>query len=172
MKGTWEEIKLRYITTDTSIHGLAREFDVPYSTLRRRLVNEKWDDQKADYWSEVAQTALDNIKDANVSKLSSLSRAADTFAGMVETEVNKLAQAASDDPTKALNAQTFKDLAAAIKTMVTVIRDLNDLPNASEREARQIARRRLEIEEKKLAAEDNDNEFEFVIEADLEDYTG
>lgn len=172
MKGTWEELKLRYITTETTWRGLSREFDVPLTSLRRVAIREHWEEQKAEYWSDVEQKTLDAIENANVSKLSSLSRAADTFAGMVEAEVNKLAQAASNDPTKALNAQAFKDLAAAIKTMVTVIRDLNDLPNASERDARMIAKRRLELEEKKFAAEDNDNDFEFVIEADLEDYAG
>lgn len=172
MKGTWEELKLRYITTETTWRGLSREFDVPLTSLRRVAIREHWEEQKAEYWSDVEQKTLNAIENANVSKLSSLSHAADTFAGMVEAEVNKLAQAASNDPTRGLNAQAFKDLAAAIKTMVTVIRDLNDLPNASERDARMIAKRRLEIEEKKLAAEDNDNEFEFVIEADLEDYTG
>lgn len=171
MKGTWEELKLRYFTTETTWRGLSREFEVPLTSLRRVAQREHWEEQKAEYWADVEQTSLNTIKQCNVDKLSALSRAADTFAGMVEREVNKLATAAEEDPLKVLNTTSIKDLAAAIKTMVTVIRDLNDMPNASETEARMIARRRLEIEEKKLAAEDNSNEFEFVIADDLEDYT-
>ena len=159
MKGTWEEIKLRYITTETSWRGLSREFEGPLTSLRRVAIKEHWEEQKAQYWSDVEQKTLDTIETANVNKLAALSRAADKFAGMVEAEVNKLALAAQDDPTKVLNPQTFKDLAAAIKTMVNVIRDLNDLPNASEREAHMIARRRLELEEKKIGiGEDDGNE--------------
>ena len=172
MKGTWEELKLRYFTTETTWRGLSREFDVPLTSLRRVAQREHWEEQKAQYWAEVEQSSLDTIKQCNVDKLSSLSRAADRFAGMVEREVNKLAIAAEEDPHKGLNAASIKDLATAIKTMVTVIRDLNNLPNATETEARSIARRRLALEEKKIAADDAANDFEFVIAEDLEDYTG
>lgn len=151
MKGTWEEVKLRYFATETTWRGLSREFDVPLTSLRRVAQREHWEEQKAEYWADVEQTSLESIKKSNVAKLSSLSRAADRFAGMVEREVNKLATAAEEDSEKVLNCTAIKDLAAAIKTMVTVIRDLNDIPNASETEARMIARRRLALEEKKAA---------------------
>lgn len=170
MKGTWEEVKLRYFTTETTWRGLSREFDVPLTSLRRRAQKEDWAGQKKAYWAEVAQSSLDAVRCANVDKLSSLSRAADTFAGMVEREVNKLAVACELDSEKVLNTTAIKDLAAAIKTLVTVIRDLNDIPNASETEARMIARRRLELEEKKAASLDDDGGIEFVIADELEEF--
>lgn len=49
----WEEIKLEYITTDTSQTKLAKKYGVPLSNIARRSIKEKWVELRDNYKREV-----------------------------------------------------------------------------------------------------------------------
>lgn len=76
MKTNWEDIKLRYITTDVSLKELASEFDLSESSLGKRAAAEKWTDERKKHYKKVEQKTEEKIAEikaeayAEITKLS------------------------------------------------------------------------------------------------------
>ena len=167
--GTWDEIKIEYMTSETALRALSRKYDVPLTSLCRRVKNEGWEEQRSAYWDAVVQKALDDHAAAQTNKLSSLSRAADNIAAVIDHEVEKF-KASAMDGASCIKVQDLKDLSQAVKTLVSVIRDLNDLPGASDRERLEIEKRRLALEEKRIESDKKDDFAIEVVLGDSEEY--
>lgn len=58
----WNALKVEYITNEISFHKLGEEHGVSPSTIRDRARREGWKDEKQRYSSEVAQQAIEKIK--------------------------------------------------------------------------------------------------------------
>ena len=61
MKTNWEDIKLRYITSDVSYKELAGEFSLSERTIRTRGIKEKWTEERAKHKSKVSQKTEEKI---------------------------------------------------------------------------------------------------------------
>ena len=68
-----------------------------------------------------------------------------------------------------LDSKAIKDFTGALKDMTLVLRNLHSLPTQAEAEAQRIAAERLELEKRKLAAQDKtDTKIEVVFSGDME----
>lgn len=63
MKTNWEDIKLRYITSDVSYKDLAGEFSLSERTIRTRAAKEKWTEEKDKHKSKVSQKIKEGVTD-------------------------------------------------------------------------------------------------------------
>lgn len=69
-----------------------------------------------------------------------------------------------DRVSDAVNTRALKDLASVVKEMTSLIRDFYDIPTAAQREQREQARRKMELEEKRAAYMTNaDDDYETGI---------
>lgn len=49
----WIQLKNEYLTTNISIRGLAKKYDIPYSTVNSRSNKEKWAQEKPEIQSKI-----------------------------------------------------------------------------------------------------------------------
>lgn len=80
----WEEIKLEYITTDTSQTKLAKKYGVPLSNIARRSTKEKWVELRDKYKRDV--TVKTAQKSAN-REANRLARLMDTTSKAIDVAV-------------------------------------------------------------------------------------
>jgi len=71
-KRNWVKIKAEYCTTEISIRGLAKKYDIPYSTINSRAVKERWIETKnvklEEIKQEVMQQTIEKYKDREIER--------------------------------------------------------------------------------------------------------
>lgn len=69
-KHDWVSLKTEYLTTNVSIRGLARKYDISYNTLNSRSNKERWADEKREVQSRITaqtqQKVVDSVVDEKV----------------------------------------------------------------------------------------------------------
>lgn len=144
----WEAIKTAYITGQDGYRSIAKRFGVSASTLYSRAAREKWVELREQYRGEVVQKALSMAVDDNVNKLHGLMAAADDMCQLVSDFVRQ-------QQGKSTCAKDIRDLAATLKDMTAVVRNLYGIPTQQERAAQEMAAQRLELEVKRAQAVDS-----------------
>lgn len=171
----WEAIKTEYLTTDTSYRKLANKYKVNATTICKRAKSENWITQKANKskqkQTELTEMASEQITD-DFEKLISLN---ERLIGLAEQKVKGYEMLAKIDNDKKeanfvlVDVKSLKGLVDMVSGLTANIRNLKGLPTYNEREAQQIARKRLEIEEKKAEIDTGDKEIKIVFEGDVGD---
>ena len=103
-------------------------------------------------------------------KLRSLASAADDLAEMIAAETERLKSESETNPDKPTGISVLKDLTATVKNLAGIIRDLNDLPPAADREAREMARMKFEQDMARRGGEEE--AVTFVLGEGMEEYCG
>lgn len=174
----WEAIKTEYLTTDTSYRKLANKYRINPSYLAKKAKSEEWVSQKASK-SEQKQAELTEIADEQITddfqKLISLN---ERLIGLAEQKVKGYEMLAKIDDEKSeanfvlVDVKSLKGLVDMVSGLTANIRNLKGLPTYNEREAQQIARKRLEIDEKKADLDTDNKEIKIVFEGNTEDLKG
>ena len=94
-------------------------------------------------------------------KLDPLIRAADNMAVILENISAAEAQFTSEGRT---NVTAVKTMTAAMKELISVIRNLNELPSKAEREASKMAREKFELDKRRSEGEEKDSQIRLVVE--------
>ena len=63
MKTNWEDIKLRYITSDVSYKDLAGEFSLSEQTIKNKAAKENWKKEKYEHSTKVVQKIKEGVAD-------------------------------------------------------------------------------------------------------------
>lgn len=157
----WEAIKTEYITGQESHREIAKRYGVGASTLSARSSREGWCQLREQYRAGVVQKAVEKISCDNVDKLSGLMAAADDMCQLVSDFVRQ-------QQGKSTCAKDIRDLAATLKDMTAVVRNLYGIPTQQERAAQEMAAQRLELEVKRAQSVDSGS-VKIEIAGDVED---
>lgn len=154
----WAKIRNEYVTSDIGYRPLAEQYGIPLKTLAHRAKAEKWPELRKTHIESVATTLLQQTRDEQVDRqrahLLKLQESADklvTIAGAVmEDEDSCKDQYGRYDPRR------LRDLASAVRELLTITRNVYDLPSIQEQSAMDIAAERLKLEQRKVDQAEND----------------
>lgn len=172
----WEKIRNEYVTGDIGYRPLAAQHGVPLKTLAYRAKQERWPELREKHRESVATDLLRQTHDEQVSRqyahLLKLQESADklvTIAGAVMEDENSC-----KDRYGRYDPRRLRELATAVRELLTITRNVYDLPSIQERSAMEIAVERLKLDQRKVEqAETDKNEgIEVVMQgSELEEYS-
>lgn len=171
----WTRIRSEYMTSEIAYRALAQKYGVPFSALSRRAKAENWPELRRQHNDRVATELIQKIQTENVAHqyahLINLQKSADKLVNLasavMEDENSCRDQYGRYDPRR------LRDLACAVRELLTITRNVYDLPSIQERSSMDIAAERLKLEQRKVEQADIDkNEgIEVVLKGEeMEDY--
>ena len=108
----WEKMKTEYITDDKcSYRSLEKKYGIPFSRIRSKGHEEKWQQQRAEFKSKAAQKSIDSLSDQYAEDCTRAFRVASSILEKIEESV------------KELSAKDTKGL----KLLTASIRDLKEI---------------------------------------------
>ena len=164
----WITIKTEYLTTSISYRKLAEKYCVSFNTLQHRARKEGWAKEREKTQKRITTKTIEKATRKRAAKLASLMTAADNMTDVINRYSEDTKNFETDG---AMNSQAVKNIVVAIKELTTVIRDLYDLPSYSEREAQRIAGERLELERRRVEADDETDRMITVVMTDMDEYS-
>ena len=153
-------LKAAYRENKESLRSLAKRFDIPESTLRARAAREHWQRRASEHKPQTeplaaARSCVDRL-------LAAVQEALEQETALQSTRQVKCKSKAADgadgidrnwteeEPTGDLDIGKVKEFAAVLDGLISLKRDLYDLPTGAEAERRQLAREKLEMARQKL----------------------
>lgn len=183
----WEEVKAEYVTTKIGYRELADKYGISRRTVFARGKREGWVKEREKHRDAVVARMVRNVQRKEASdgakRLLQMRSAADgmteVIAGAIE-DVDQfrrhLVTVRDGDRTSTeerlfdkVDTRAVRDLMVAMRDLTAVLRDLYDLPSLVDREAREMALERLELERQKArlaTGEGEDDEGGVVILAE------
>ena len=143
----WEDIRLEYITGDTSYRKLAAAYEVSYQAICARSRRENWLQQREQHRNKVAANSLERISDSQVERALRVQHVADRILSKVERIL-----------------ETEKITPAKAKQLTAVLRDVNGiyLVRPESDRAEQDARIAV-LQQRAAAAQREDSTLEVVL---------
>lgn len=152
----WEAIRQAYETGEAGLGALAKKNGIPATTLYARARREGWCVQQAEAPLSSARDCVDlllravreslNCDDALQSTCQVKCKSKqDGPDGPVERNWTE------EEPTGRLDIGKVREYAVVLDDLISLKRDLYDLPNGTETERRKLAREKLEMARQKLA---------------------
>lgn len=151
---SWKRIKAEYVAGGISLQKLAEKYDVSFSTIQKKSMEEKWGNLRKKNRRKVEEKIIESVSSKEAKKAVDLFDIADLLAD----KVREIAETVSDP-------DSIKKLTSAIKD----IRDIKGVKSAEDREE-QMAR----IAKLRKEAEDDtpeDREVNVIFEGDIEQYS-
>lgn len=150
----WKRIKAEYIAGGISLRELSEKYDVSFSTIQKKSMEEKWGNLRKKNRRKVEEKIIDSVSSKEAKKAVDLFDIADLLAD----KVREIAETVADP-------DSIKKLTSAIKD----IRDIKGIKSDAdmrEQEAR-IAKLRKEAEDDKP----EDREVNVTFMGDIEQYS-
>lgn len=186
----WAAIKLEYITGTMGYRALAKEHDVPQSTLERHAKEEHWPDERRQYKGKVTAKALARAGAKEVNRLARLQKSSDRMCRQLEklmkdaenqlfTHVAVVGTGKGNSALVARKLSTVDDkkllnITKSLDVMTRVTRNLYDIQTIGEQQQLQMAREELRIKKKAAQQkEDKDSgaqKIEIVLPDKLKEY--
>ena len=160
----WDEIKMEYLTTDTSYRKLAKKYGCSDPLIARRAKKEGWYAEKQGRQKAItaAVSAAAQIDaDTVVNKLCALREAAEAAVDIARERLKAPSQ---------MSGQDYRSYVAGLKDLNIMLRDFYDIPTPAQREQLAMARERLELEKQRIAPDDTDNDMHVTLDDGAEDY--
>lgn len=150
-------LKAAYLENKESLRSLARRFGIPESTLRAKAAREHWQRKAGKTQPEplaAARSCVDRL-------LAAVQEALEQETALQSTRQVKCKSKADgasgidrnwteEEPTGELDIGKVKEFAAVLDGLISLKRDLYDLPTGAEAERRQLAREKMEMARQKL----------------------
>ncbi len=152
MKFNAKQAEHDYITDNSmSYRRLAEKYEVNYTTVQTYGKKFGWVEKRKKYQSELARKTLEKTLDKQSEKLSKLSSATDKAIEYVDKIFESYAD---EDDTIAISV--LKDIAATLKTLTGVQRDLNGILTVQEENSLAIAREKLQLERERIGFDEGE----------------
>ena len=155
----WAKIRNEYVTGEMGYRPLAEQHGIPLKTLAHRAKQEKWPELRRSHIDSVATELLQATHDEQLDKqyahLLKLQESADKLVD--------IACAVMDDPESVKDTygrydpRRLRDLSSAVRELLTITRNVYDLPSIQERSAMDIAAERLKLEQRKVEQAEHDS---------------
>lgn len=170
----WGPIRTAYVTSIKSYKQIAEEFGITHAAILKKGREDGWVEQRRSFREKAAEKAIKGEINTEAKRLSKIIHAANKMADVIDgiftdpeqfhrhivtdTEID-------EDGGKTIltvervfdkvDTRAVKDLTGALKDMTLVLRNLFNLPTQAEAEAQRIAAERLEMDKRKLDAENS-----------------
>ena len=169
----WQAIKTEYITTDTSLSKLAEKYGCSKAQIGKVCAKDGWVEARKQFVADVLSETVAHEVEAQSQRLIKLmeatTRAIDVamealdvdrqfYRYIVNEGVGEGMSRTHEKQFEKLDTKALKEFVGILKDLTALARDFDNAPTPGEAEARRINRRRLELEEKKIAALSGDEE--------------
>lgn len=166
----WDAIKQEYISTNISQRELAEKYGVSVSSLGKRCASEGWSGLRKKFRKKVEKKTMEKISRKKACELAKIGDCADKLVRLIDDSLNDTATVrqtivkivpSEDDEDEAeveeyclqkLDTKYLRQMTAAMKDLMEILRDVYGKPNTVERANMKNARERVEIERAKAAA--------------------
>ena len=145
---SWKKIKAEYIAGGISLQKLSKKYDVSFSTIQKKSMEEKWGELRKKSRRKEEEKIVDTVSSIEAKKAVDIINVADKLLGKIE----EVAEMVSDP-------DSIKKLTSAIKDLKD-IKGIKSDADMREQEAR-IEKLRREAERE----DDTTNEIEIVNSA-------
>ena len=168
----WNAIRAEYITGQISQRDLCTKYGVSYSKLGEIARKEKWTEQKRKYEEKVFEKAIQKQCDREANRLAKELAVADKISDVLVRALNDEDQFRrwlsediymDEDGGKVITStekihdkvdmRSLKDAAATLKMVEQLKRSIEGLLTLQERNALNLAERRMTLEERRADAE-------------------
>ena len=174
----WSGIKGEYVTTAISLSQLAQKHSVSLNTLKHVSAAEHWPEHRKDHRKNVETKTMRKVQERTsakcADKLLQLQSSADLLSGIIEQILSDERQfhrhlvktrnrGLADSDAKGahecwdveqrefdkVDTKAVRELAAALKDVASVVRNVYDLPTKAQASMMKMAAGRLEMNKKK-----------------------
>ena len=177
----WDAIKQEYISTNISQRELAEKYGVSVSSLGKKCASEGWSGQRKKFRKKVEKKTMEKISRKKACELAKIGDCADKLVRLIDDSLNDTATVrqtivkivpSEDDEDEAeveeyclqkLDTKYLRQMTAAMKDLMEILRDVYGKPNTVERANMQYTRERLDLEKAKAAAGMPTDEEEYGI---------
>ena len=147
--------------------------------VQKKSSRDGWVAARQEFRQRAAAQAVDRAVDVEADRLGRIISAANSMARVIEgafedgeqfhrhivLDMDTMVEKRFDK----LDSKAIKDFTGALKDMTLVLRNLHHLPTQAEAEAQRIAAERLELDKRKVDAQDRtDTKIEVVFSGDME----
>lgn len=155
----WNKIKTEYITTDISQRKLAEKYKVAYPTLRDRCKMENWYQSKKEYRSKVVTKAVEQSCEKEAAVLACELQVTDKLVRLLQDTLTddtyKARTVYGDEIINAKDTKKILEAANALTKLTEIKRIIKGHQTVKEKQAHDIALRKMELEEQKVKQEKN-----------------
>ena len=177
----WDAIKQEYISTNISQRELAKKYGVSVSSLGKRCSSEGWSGLRKKFRKKVEKKTMEKISRKKACELAKIGACADKLVRLIDDSLNDTATVRQtivkivpseddEDETEVeeyclqkLDTKYLRQMTAAMKDLMEILRDVYGKPNTVERANMQYTRERLDLEKAKAAAGMPTDEEEYGI---------
>ena len=180
----WEAIRTEYVTTDTSLAKLAKKYGCTKTMVGYKSRDEGWVKQRKQYLDSVYTKTVEEAKKQDVKRLSKLMDATGKLIDVAmraiedDKQFNRfivsegLGEGVSETTEKQfekVDTKALKDTVAVLKDLTAMVRDFYDIPTAAQREQREQARQKAEIEKKRAEKDEAGGNITIIVPRGAED---
>lgn len=165
----WNTIKTEYITGNIGQKALAKKYGVSACTLQKRAVKEDWAEEKKKHCASVVKKAVQKEANRQANELAKELRAAEMMSDVILKALGDSQQfnrwivntsygdgytATEEKVFEKVDMRSMKDAMATLKMIEQLKRSVQGLLTLQEETQRDIALRKIALEERKAAAEE------------------
>lgn len=190
MKYDYKKAELYYTRhKGATVKSCSERYKIPLYSLRKKATADGWVEKKRKYWENVTNKSKDKSAEHDSDKLASVARASAEAAKILEEALNDPEQfykylisisdseGASDTVERKyskLDTKSMRDVVSALKDLVSVIRNVDNLPTEGEKLARKIQRERWNLEKKEKEAQKESRNSDIIVsfEDETEEMSG
>lgn len=136
----WQKIKNEYIAGEATLQELATKYDVSFSTIQKKSMEEKWGNLRKKKRRKTEERIIDAVAQKEAKRATNIVDVADKLIGKIAEIL---------DASKPLNTQNIKNLTSALQDLAK-IKGFKSEADMREQEAR------IKNLEKQAMADDNE----------------
>lgn len=156
----WKKLKAEYIAGGISYRKLAEKYSIPFSTIKRVALKEKWADLREQCKQKSATKIVEIESDKQANRMKRLLTVSDELLNVVENAV------------KSFQLGELMLDKTALKSLSGTIKDIKDIQNIKTQLDIEEQKARIAILRKQAEADTDKNDtVRVVIASDLEDYS-
>lgn len=153
----WKHIKAVYIAGGTSLRELAEKYEVSFSTIQKKSMEEKWGELRKKSRRKAEEKLIDTVSSKEAARGANIVDVADKLLGKISEMLDK--------DVNAYNTQHIKNLTSALK-------DLKDIKGfKSEADMREQEARIAKLQKEAQEEDNRETEFKVTLVGDLEEYS-
>ena len=155
----WKKLKAEYIAGGTSYRKLAEKYNIPFGTLKRVALKEKWSDLREQCKQKSATKIVEIESDKQAERMRRLLTVSDMLLDAVEESV------------KAFTTGELSIEKGVLKSLSGAIKDIKDIQNIKSQLDIEEQKARIAILKKQAESDaDDKRDIKVVISTELEEY--
>ena len=156
----WKKLKAEYIAGGTSYRKLAEKHNIPFGTLKRVALKEKWADLREQCKQKSATKIVEIESDKQAERMKRLLTVSDELLDVVEDAVRKF------------KAEELMLDRTALKALSGTIKDIKDIQSIKSELDIEEQKARIAILKKQAVSDDNtNNEIKVTFEGGFDEYS-